>query len=324
MISLRPLAVTLTFISLVLLAGCSTTRSAHKGGGYYQDDGPEANPPSNVENTPDAVPRIEAYSSSTSKPYVAFGKSYVPVSGDQAFRQRGIASWYGKKFKGGKTANGETYDMYAMTAAHPTLPIPSYARVTRVATGKSVIVRVNDRGPFHSKRIIDLSYAAAAKLELIATGSGEVVVEAITNADIRNNTFKATKPAKPADTLTVDAGSPANALAVVPATRTPATGLPQTSLVSYSPATAPSTAGAANQIYLQFGAFSTEAAARQLAQKLNQQISQVESRPAQVDSGEKLYRVQIGPYPTRTDAVNASARIQTTTGMHPAIALKTS
>ncbi len=97
----------------------------------------------------------------------------------QPFRQRGTASWYGKRFHGKKTASGEPYDMYAMSAAHPTLPIPSYARVTNLANGRSVIVRVNDRGPFHAGRVIDLSYAAAHKLGYIAQGSAQVEVEAI-------------------------------------------------------------------------------------------------------------------------------------------------
>src|SRR3546814_5789224 len=104
--------------------------------------------------------RISDWSSDvcSSDLYVVFGKRYTPVSDEQPFRQEGTASWYGRKFHGKKTANGETYDMYAMSAAHPTLPIPSYARITRAGTGKSVIVRINDRGPFHSSRIIDLSY----------------------------------------------------------------------------------------------------------------------------------------------------------------------
>ena len=108
-----------------------------------------------------------------------FGKKYVPLTKVQPYTQRGVASWYGKRFHGQKTSSGETYDMYAMTAAHPTLPIPSYARVKAVKTGKEVIVRINDRGPFHSDRVIDLSYAAAYRLGFIGAGSGEVQIEAI-------------------------------------------------------------------------------------------------------------------------------------------------
>src|SRR5690606_17824086 len=175
-----------------LLAGCAGTgdkptssRSGAQGGGYYKDDGPGSNIPSDIENIPNAVPRIETHSPANFRPYSAFGKQYIPVKDNDAFRQEGTASWYGRKFHGKKTANGEIYDMYAMTAAHPTLPLPSYARVTRASTGKSVIVRINDRGPFHSSRVIDLSYVAASKLGLIGPGSGKVIVEAITNDQIR-------------------------------------------------------------------------------------------------------------------------------------------
>ena len=104
------------------------------------------------------------------------GKSFVPHTSHKAFTQTGTASWYGRKFHGKKTANGETYDMYAMTAAHPTLPIPSYARVTRPKTGKSVIVRINDRGPFHGGRVIDLTKSAASTLGIVQRGHGLRVV----------------------------------------------------------------------------------------------------------------------------------------------------
>ena len=160
----------------MLLAACS---SAPKKGGYYKDDGPEASPPKNLDRVADAKPRAEPLNRAANRPYEVFGKKYVPLAKVQPYHQRGVASWYGKKFHGQKTASGETYDMYAMTAAHPILPIPSYARVTSVRSGKQVIVRINDRGPFHSARVIDLSYAAAYRLGLIGVGSGEVEIEAI-------------------------------------------------------------------------------------------------------------------------------------------------
>ncbi len=162
--------------ALALLTACG---SAPKKGGYYKDDGPEANPPANLASIPDARPRVEPLHRFANRPYEVFGKKYVPLASVQPFRQRGIASWYGKRFHGQKTASGETYDMYAMTAAHPTLPIPSYARVRNLRTGATVIVRINDRGPFHSGRIIDLSYAAAYRLGLLGNGSGEVEIESI-------------------------------------------------------------------------------------------------------------------------------------------------
>ena len=163
-------------VGAALLAGCG---SASNKGGYYKDDGPGASPPSNLSALPDAAPKSEPLHRFANRPYEVFGKKYVPLATVQPFHQRGVASWYGKRFHGQKTASGEPYDMYAMTAAHPILPIPSYARVTSVRTGKQVIVRINDRGPFHSGRIIDLSYAAANRLGFIGTGSGEVDVEAI-------------------------------------------------------------------------------------------------------------------------------------------------
>jgi rare lipoprotein A len=163
-------------VLFVVLAACS---SAPKKGGYYKDDGPEANPPKNLDRVPDARPRAEPLINAANRPYEVFGKKYVPLARVQPFHQRGIASWYGKRFHGQKTSSGETYDMYAMTAAHTLLPIPSYARVKSVRTGKEVVVRINDRGPFHSGRVIDLSYAAAYRLGLIGAGSGEVEIDAI-------------------------------------------------------------------------------------------------------------------------------------------------
>ena len=155
------------------------TPTAPKGGGYYLDDGPEANPPTNLDAVPDAVPRKEALIPQANRTYAALGTTYTPQTKLQPYVKEGLASWYGRRFQGKKTSSGEPYDMYAMTAAHPTLPIPSYARVTSLDTGKSVVVRINDRGPFHSKRIIDLSYTAAYKLGYLGKGSARVRVESI-------------------------------------------------------------------------------------------------------------------------------------------------
>ena len=154
-------------------------RRRRRGGGYYLDDGPGDGPPPDLERIPDAQPRAEPLARFANNPYVVFGKEYVPERSVRTFRQRGLASWYGRKFHGQRTSSGEIYDMYAMTAAHPTLPIPSYARVTNVATGRSVVVRVNDRGPFRPGRVIDLSYAAAWKLGYVEQGSTMVEVDAI-------------------------------------------------------------------------------------------------------------------------------------------------
>jgi rare lipoprotein A len=150
-----------------------------RSGGYYMDDGPGDRPPANLSEVPDAVPAREPLHRYANRPYTVFGKGYVPLSALQPYRERGRASWYGRKFHGQRTSSGEVYDMYQMTGAHKTLPIPSYARVTNVANGRSVVVRINDRGPFHGDRVIDLSYAAAHRLGAVQAGSAMVEVETI-------------------------------------------------------------------------------------------------------------------------------------------------
>ena len=153
-------------------------------GGYYQEDGPGDNPPTNLLAIPDAEPKLEPLYPGASRPYMVFGKTYTPIGLEAPLKQRGTGSWYGKKFHGQKTSSGERYDMYKMTAAHPTMPLPSYARVTNLSNGKQVIVRVNDRGPFHSSRIIDLSYTAALKLGYLGKGSTELEVERLLPEEI--------------------------------------------------------------------------------------------------------------------------------------------
>lgn len=155
----------LTVVIVLAVAGCSTggTKVAHV----------------DVTGVSNAVPRFEPYSKQGNNPYRVFGKTYVPLRTAEGFEQRGIASWYGKKFHGNPTSNGEKYDMYAMTAAHKTLPLPSYVSVTNLSNNRQVIVRVNDRGPFVGNRIIDLSYAAASKLDMVGPGTAPVLVRAI-------------------------------------------------------------------------------------------------------------------------------------------------
>jgi len=177
----------LTILILLTLAGCGSTapyqapesNQLSTGGGYYLDDGPGHNPPSNLDLIPDATPRYEPIRQANTTPYVALGQTFYPMKTLSKYKKQGIASWYGRRYHGNNTASGEVYDMYAMTAAHPTLPLPSYARVTNVSNGKSIVVRINDRGPFLSDRLIDLSYTAAYKLDIIQNGHGEVIVESI-------------------------------------------------------------------------------------------------------------------------------------------------
>jgi len=163
-------------LALVIVAGCSSAPDKRPGG-YYKDDGPGDS--AKLAAIPDAVPRTEPLHRWANRPYEALGKTYVPLTRVGSFQQQGTASWYGKRFHGNPTSSGEKYDMYKMTAAHPILPIPSYARVTNLANGRTVVVRVNDRGPFHKERVIDLSYAAAYKLGYVAAGSARVLVEQI-------------------------------------------------------------------------------------------------------------------------------------------------
>lgn len=162
------------FLAIVLLSGCTSNS------GLRKDSGPKDSP-IDISTIPDAVPRYEPFSKSANpESYVVLGKRYHVLRSGKGYQKQGIASWYGKKFHGRKTANGDTYDMFAMTAAHKTLPLPSYVRVTNLKNQRSVIVRVNDRGPFHEGRIIDLSYTAAIKLGINKAGTGFVEVHTIT------------------------------------------------------------------------------------------------------------------------------------------------
>ena len=156
----------------------SSAPASGGGGGFYLDDGPPAVSSADLAAIPDAAPRAEPILAARNRPYSALGQNFSPMTELRPYRRRGLASWYGRRYHGRKTSLGETYDMFKMTAAHPTLPLPSYARVTRVdAPDKTVVVRVNDRGPFLRGRIIDLSYAAAAKLGIVKNGVGAVEVE---------------------------------------------------------------------------------------------------------------------------------------------------
>ena len=171
----------LSFVTLILLLNaCSSDRYKQK------HDSTPARLPSQAE-LKDAIARAEPYSRGGNKDYHVFGKPYKVLTSAHGFQQTGTASWYGKKFHGHLTSNGEIYDMYTMSAAHKNLPLPTYLKVTNTANNKSVIVRVNDRGPFHQSRIIDLSYSAAYKLDMLKTGTAQVSITAITNFDKKTN-----------------------------------------------------------------------------------------------------------------------------------------
>ncbi len=170
------------FAAFSLLTACS---SSNKGGKYFEDDGPPGVFSLSKMDMRDATPVVEKPIAATNKPpYTVMGKRYYPVTGDKSMVQIGYGSWYGKKFHGKKTSSGEVYDMYKMTAAHKTMELPSYAKVTNLENGRSAIVRVNDRGPFLHNRIIDLSYAAATKLGYAGKGTAKLKVERITREQI--------------------------------------------------------------------------------------------------------------------------------------------
>jgi rare lipoprotein A len=312
-------------------------------GGYYQDDGPGDNPPPNLDQVADAEPRLEPYSKRGNRPYVVFGKTYTPRTDERPFYQRGVGSWYGKKFHGQRTSSGELYDMYKMTAAHPTLPIPSYARITSVASGKQVIVRVNDRGPFHSRRIVDVSYTAALKLGLLDKGSHEVELERLLPAEIeRLSQLKR----RPQATLPIPAPGPALAdsktVAVAidgsmqddrmapagddfPAPSASAwtwsaAAAPAASALPVAPAApappAPPAAADKGGFYLQLGAYASADKAEAVRAKLHQQGPAL--APLEVVAG-ALHRIYSGPFESRAQAARAARTLPAALAVKPII-----
>lgn len=164
-------------VTALLTAGCAGTPPPEAPS---QTDGPPAAVPADIGEVPNAVPRDEPLSRHGNPDvYEVLGRRYRVLEDAGGYRERGRASWYGRKFHGRRTSSGEPYDMFGMTAAHRSLPLPSYVRVTNLDNGRKVIVRVNDRGPFHSDRVIDLSYAAAARLDMIGSGTAPVLVETV-------------------------------------------------------------------------------------------------------------------------------------------------
>ncbi len=280
-----------------------------RGGAYYKDDGPGDDIPENLDDIPDAQPRAEPLHRFANKPYVVLGKSYVPDTSVKPLQQRGIASWYGKKFHGQKTSIGEPYDMFSMTAAHPTLAIPSYVRVSSVNSGKSVIVRVTDRGPFHADRIIDLSYAAAYRLGYVNNGSTLVEVETILPGDAGTLTYAQVKPpAMPATTPTDNGRDEIGTLA----TRLLATEAPPPPSL---PVTAPPP-GVSKGIFLQLGAFSNADNAENLRSHLSRELDWL-NESIQINTGGGVHRVHLGPYASRADAEVVAEKIRTALGNKP-------
>lgn len=322
---MRPTDTSLARILIValvctLLAACSG--AGRRGGAYYMDDGPEANPPANLDAVPDAVPRIEPLARGPNNPYSVFGQRYVPDTTGQPYRAQGPASWYGKKYHGKPTSNGERYDMYGMTAAHPTLPIPSYVRVTRVATGKTVVLRINDRGPFLGGRVIDLSYVAAHKLGVLSPGSAEVIVERIMPEQIANGTALASNapPAGPISSATTTP-TPLPLTPVAQATPSSTTGAPAVATLPLAAAPASSaTPAAGGSVYLQLGAFSDPARAQAIAARAAAQVPNQAGVSVNVELGAgNLHRVRVGPFASTEAATQAAAPLESALGVAPRV-----
>ncbi|RYF35583.1 MAG: septal ring lytic transglycosylase RlpA family protein [Comamonadaceae bacterium] len=301
-----------------LLAGCASGPRSGR-------DGAPSNPPADMSRVPDAEPRIETIrgSGGTSRPYTVLGRSYVPIADDRPFRESGLASWYGTKFHAQSTASGEPYDMYAMTAAHKTLPLPSYVRVRNPANGREAIVRVNDRGPFHDDRVIDLSYAAAARLDLLR-GVAPVEIERITNDDIRtgawrrpNDGTQLAQAQAPERVVSVPQAAP-QSVAVPAAFTTPVVAAPRAEVNDLEPMVAApaqpqapeappgtSTAG----YWVQLGAFSQRDGAIAFQQRVAKGMPEL-APLINVFTESNTHRVQAGPYASRELARNTADQVR--------------
>ena len=273
----------------LLVAACGTAPKVAEApkpapsGKYYSDDGPPESVPGNLAEIPDAVPRDEPFHRFANRPYTVFGQTYVPVVNKQPTKERGMASWYGRKFHGRKTSSGEVYDMFAMTAAHKTYPIPSYARVTNVKNGLSVVVRINDRGPFHSNRIIDLSYAAAARIGIVNAGSGLVDVERIIPGE------------GVSDELASTAVPPVMATVKTPIVTQEGTAL-----------------------FLQLGAFSSAEGAESFRDHVVRELSWV-LEPVTIHSHDGMHRVRLGPYRNPEEASAIGEKVRRSLGVAPTL-----
>ena len=269
-------------------------------GGYYLNDGPGDNPPANIEQIPDAVPRSEPLRPANMRPYTVMGQTYTPMTRLAPYKQRGIASWYGRRYHEQKTSSGEIYDMYGMTAAHTILPIPSFARVTNLANNKSVVVRINDRGPFHSDRLIDLSYTAAYKLGVLSGGRAMVEVELIlpdagTPPTASVATAPAEKPAAPADTtVAIPLAKPEPLIA--------------------TPVLAVTAEPEVKGLFLQLGAFGSQENAENYLARLRMQIDWLASS-LHVYAKDGLFRVHAGPYANQPDARAAADKLNQALGI---------
>jgi len=321
------------------LVACSSTprspsRSATPAAGR---DGPGANPPPNLAQVPDAEPRVEPLrNGGPNRPYEVFGRWYTPLTGDAALSERGLASWYGSKFHGRPTSSGEPYDMYAMTAAHKTMPIPSYARVRNPANGREIIVRINDRGPFHGGRVIDLSYTAALKLGVL-NAVAPVEVERLTHDAIRTGAWKqdgsrtltaaapaarepapvARSPVVPPSVNPPEVPSGTVAAVAIAPSEPAANGMADDG-VPEPPRTARPIAMAAPGYWLQLGAFRERDGAFDFQRKVEREVEWLSPLMA-VFTDRELHRLQAGPYASRADAAGAADQVRSALQLVPLI-----
>jgi len=305
--------------------------SSPRGGGYYKDDGPGDNPP-DLAAIPDAEPRIEPLHRFANNPYNVFGIGYTPQRTIAPFTQRGLGSWYGRKFHGQKTSSGEVYDMYGMTAAHPTLPIPSYVRVTSVANGRSVIVRVNDRGPFHPGRVIDLSYTAAWKLGYVNAGSAPVDVELLTPELIAALPGRRNAQTATAATTSAPAGA-TQVSAVKPVAAPQATAIPASTAAAPASTTPVAVAQAPQQttpmpievgargVFLQLGAFSGRDNAESFRARVYRELTWLNDAIDIYQQG-GLFRLHLGPYRDRNEAGSMAERIRNALELKPVMVVR--
>ena len=302
----------------LLLAACSSTPTR---------DGPESRPPPNLDKVPDAQPQVEPIrDGGPNKPYDVNGRSYSPVKGDKAMTEKGLASWYGKKFQGRRTASGEVYNMYAMTAAHKTMPIPSYARVRNPANGREIIVRVNDRGPFVADRIIDLSYTAALKLGVL-NGIAPVELERITYEQIRSGAWQ--RGGKPEEAVAPvievkasnDDGPPAAPMPApvpIPEPMPASAALPDASPTAPLPPPSRAYTTAAQGFWVQLGAFKQRDGAEQFQRRVSDELTWLSPLLA-IFSEPQMFRLQAGPYATRSEAQEAAGRVREALKLVPVV-----
>ncbi|MDY0965518.1 MULTISPECIES: septal ring lytic transglycosylase RlpA family protein [Massilia] len=286
-------------------------------GGYYKDDGPGDNIPDGLLDVPDAVVKAEPFNKWTSRPYTVLGKTYTPLGNDVPYSARGVSTWYGVKFHGQRTASGELYDMYKMTAAHPTLPIPSYVRVTSLDTGNSVVVRINDRGPFHASRIIDVSYTAALKLGLLGKGSHEVEIERLFPGDPIIPPAQIAAARREVASIAQSAPPEIEALMLEDRIHSDSAALvrqAEPAAAESAPASAPTSAG---RYFIQFGAYGRAGTAEAMGEKITN--AGVELGKLEVVKVGSLNRLYGGPYASRAEALEAMRALPASLGFKPIV-----